>query len=619
MTKKLLGAAFVGASLLALTAPAQAQRVDRIVAVGDSYADTGNAFAFGYNNPNALAVYPTKRFSGGTNYIDTLAQLLNAPVENFAIGGALASSNNTLICFDAPYGTPLCGKGFQYEVDQFLNVGTQSAVFPNGTPSFDANDLLTISIGGNDARFYQQTGGTLAGAPTAGTATAAAAKVQIDRLVAAGAPTISFLAGDTGRLPEIAGNPAGAAIRTSFSTAFNTTMQTTLSGYAANGVMVHYLDLNKVLDNVIANPTAYGISNGLVCPTFPNTTCVLNSGSGYLFYGDALHLTSDGFRIVGRYIAAQLQAPLTLQAPSDSGLLTATQWGQTLSSRMDSSAPRDGEQASGASFYLIGDTISRTVKAGVHNDQFRATSVGATAGVDFGFGTGSAGLAVNYSRPQAKFENHSSDVKGRSFQVGGYGSFGFGPAFAQAYAGYGWDKHEINRAGLVEDMSAKPKGSHIVLGGKAGYLMPFAGLRIGPVIGLDYAKAKVDAYTETGDAALTLNVSSVSYKTLRGSAGLEVRGDIGNNGAKFRPYGSLTVEKDFTGDSRGVLFSQTASPIIVNSFAFDDASKKTYGRFSAGFSAEITGGLSAVADASTTLGKKQGNETSARAGFRLAF
>lgn len=624
MTKKLLGAALVGASMLAITTPAAAQRVDRIVAFGDSYADTGNVFAFGYANPQAQAVYPTGRFSGGTNYIDTLAQILGAPVENFAIGGALASQNNTLICYDAVYGAPLCGKGFQYEVDQFLNVGTQSTVFPTGAPTFDANDLVTISIGGNDARIYQQTGGTQANAAASGAGTAALAKVQIDRLVAAGAPTISFLAGDTGRLPEILADPTGAAIRSTFSNSFNTSMQSTLSGYAANGVMVHYLDLNRVLDNVLANPGAYGITNGSAasaysCPAFPNTTCVISAGAGYMFYGDGLHLTSDGFRIVGRYVAAQLQAPLTLQASSDMNLLTATQWGRTLTSRMDGGAPRDGDDMTGMSFFVLGDTAARTVKAGANNDQFRATSVGATAGVEFGFGNGMAGLAVNYSRPKANFENDSGNVKGRSFQVGGYTSFGMGPLFAQGYAGYGWDKADITRMGVVEDMNAKPKGNHLVLGGKAGYLMPMAGMRIGPVVGLDYARAKVDGYTETGDDALALNVSSVSYKTLRGSAGIELRGDMGDNGVKFRPYGSLAVEKDFTGDSRGVLFSQTASPIIVNSFAFDDASKKIYGRFSAGFSAEITGGISAVADASTTLGKKQGAETSARAGFKFAF
>ena len=92
--------------------PATAQQIDRIVAFGDSYSDQGNAFALGYANPGALAIYPTGRFSGGTNYIDTLSETLDVPVFNYSIGGALAGTNNMLLCFDPVYGAPLCGKGF---------------------------------------------------------------------------------------------------------------------------------------------------------------------------------------------------------------------------------------------------------------------------------------------------------------------------------------------------------------------------------------------------------------------------------------------------------------------------------------------------------------------------
>ena len=65
-------------------------------------------------------------------------------------------------------------------------------------------------------------------------------------MVAAGAQNISFLAGNTSILPEIANNPSAQAIRNSYSTTFNTQMQSVLAGYAANGVMVHYLDLTLV-------------------------------------------------------------------------------------------------------------------------------------------------------------------------------------------------------------------------------------------------------------------------------------------------------------------------------------------------------------------------------------
>ena len=613
--RHLTAASLLAATALTFAAPAHAQRIDNIVALGDSYADDGNAFQLAGVNPVTSQIYTTGRFSGGTNYIDTLADLLQASVENFAIGGAKTDNTNT----SSPF-LP----GFQFEVQAFLAGGLVPA-FPAGDGAFDENDLLAISIGGNDARQYQQLGGSLVGAPAAGTVAAANATFGLDALVDAGAQNISFLAGDTGRLPEVALDPAGAAVRSAFSASFNGAMQSTLAGYAADGVMVHYLDLGLVLDNVAANPTAYGITNGLVCPTFPgfgpppgSTACVANAG-GYLFYGDNLHLTSDGFKIVAQYVAAQLTAPLTLQAPSDLGLDVARQFGRTLTTRMDTGSPRDGDTAEGLKFFVVGDTVTRHQDAGERNLDYRATSVGATAGVQYGFGSGVAGVAVNYSKPKANFTSEAAEVDSRSIQVGGYAGFAIAGGFAQGYAGYGWDKHDIDRAGVVEGMEADPKGHHFLIGAKGGYLMPMGGVRVGPVVALDYAKAKVDGYVESGDPALTLNVDSVSYNSLRGSAGVELRGDFEGGGVQLRPFASALVEKDFSGDERTVRFAQTASPIIVNSFDFADASKKAYGRFSGGFSAAILTGVSLDVAGSATVGKDQGEETSAHLGVRIGF
>ena len=168
-------ASLFSASLIALTAiasPAAAQQIDRIVAFGDSYADTGIATSTMLGDPTAPAslktlistLYPTGRFSGGTNYVDTLADILNVPVENYAVGGALAGT------FPVPFGTgvanntncgpagvagsaAICPLGFTYEVDQFLNVGAQDPLFPAGSGTFDESDLVVVSIGGNDARW----------------------------------------------------------------------------------------------------------------------------------------------------------------------------------------------------------------------------------------------------------------------------------------------------------------------------------------------------------------------------------------------------------------------------------------------------------------------------------
>ena len=93
--------------------------------------------------------------------------------------------------------------------------------------------------------------------------------------------------------------------------------------------------LGPPIEQIAANPQAYGITKGLVCPPFISSTACLVDASGYLFYGDALHLTAQGYTILAHYVAAQLAAPLTLGAPGDLGLQTARQFGRTLSTRSD--------------------------------------------------------------------------------------------------------------------------------------------------------------------------------------------------------------------------------------------------------------------------------------------
>jgi uncharacterized protein YhjY with autotransporter beta-barrel domain/phospholipase/lecithinase/hemolysin len=599
----LLGA--TAALALAFAAPADAQRITRIVAFGDSYADTGNLFGLTGLNPATFqnGIYASGRFSGGTNYIDTLSSRLGAPVENFAIGGASAVRGAPATAFD-----------LQFEVDNFLNVGTQSTVFPNGAPTFGRNDLVTVSIGGNDARYFQQ---GLYGSLTVSDAISAS-RTQLNRLVAAGAPTISFLAGNTALLPEVATNPAAQAIRNTFSTTYNTALQQTLAGYASQGVVVHYLDLSSVLGSIQTNGAAYGLPNGVVCA--PTQANVLSGCQGYLFYVDALHLSSDGFRVVARYVQRQVQAPLNLGATSDLALDTARQFGRTLNSRMDLGSPRDGEVLEGARVFVTGDSFSRDVNASLVNDAFEVDSVGATAGAEFGFGgNGVVGIAAGISRGKARLDNASARLKGDSWQGGIYAAYALGPVFAQGHAGYGRTDYDVRRAAVIDTLSANPEGSHVIAGAKVGFLAGLGALRVGPVATLDYARAKVDGYTETGDNALRLNVGAQRYSALVGGAGLELRGDFSAAGSSLRPYASAMLEKDLKGDNRTVVFSQTSTPSIVNRFDLGERDTGLYTRFSGGASAQLTRTIQLDVSGSTTAGKDQGNEVSVSGGVRVGF
>jgi outer membrane autotransporter protein len=224
------------------------------------------------------------------------------------------------------------------------------------------------------------------------------------------------------------------------------------------------------------------------------------------------------------------------------------------------------------------------------------------------------GIAGNYTRPRATFNNDAARVRSRSWQVGAYGSFDAGGLFGQAYAGYGRDRNDITRAGVVDDMTANPHGSHTLAGAKGGYLMGFGSLRAGPVVALDYARAQVDSYTEAGDLALTLNVGRQTLKAVTGQAGIEVRGEL----AGLHPYVDLVAEHDFTGDDRLIAFAQTSAPTIVNGWTVSRG-KDTYGRLSGGASASLNSRISLDAAFSTTISRDDGQEVSGQLGLKARF
>src|SRR3954471_24197200 len=330
-----------GAGLAALAAigfsaaPASAPRVGRIVAFGDSYADTGNFFALtGIPRP---AVYPNGRFSNNTNFVDTMSQLLGVRDDNFAIGGAFTDNGNI----------NGIGGGFVTEYQSFL-FGGGPAAFPPGSGTFAPSDLLVISIGGNDARAYEkslgntptaaQISGLLAGVPAQASLKVSQATAGLTALVNAGARNITFVGGDVGRMPEVQGL-AIAQVGSAYATAFNTGMQATLAGYASHGVIVNYLDLNKIGDVVGANLSAFGLQSAGACPV----ACVTTNPElldKFLFYVDQLHLTSAGFAIVGRYAVRQLEAPLHFEAQTEAGLQAAGAFAKLMGGRLDLSKAR---------------------------------------------------------------------------------------------------------------------------------------------------------------------------------------------------------------------------------------------------------------------------------------
>lgn len=587
----------------------------RIQAFGDSYADNGNLFRIlGVPNP---AAFPTGRFSGGTNFVDTTSELLGIPQLNFAIGGAKTTGNTVLGGFG----------GFDQEVQGLL-----------GPVRIAPNDLVEVNIGGNDARQYYQTGGTLAGVPAAAANSASIATAGINTLVANGARTIVFTVGDVSKLPEAVGNP-GAAVGSAYSQTYNNLMQIALANVARSGVRVEYVDTGLLGTLIAANPARYGFANTGACPL----ACIGNAAlqNQYPFYFDGIHLTSHGFAVMGQYIVNRLNAPLTFAPQGDLAQISAMGFASTLFGKLDLFRETQGFAAMNAygadmgvpyakapklapaspwSFYMQGNGGVSDRQANVAANGFNLDSVGGTIGVEYRINANAfVGSAFDYSNPKANLFNNAGSTHANSYQFGVYGGWASANFFAQALATFGVQNYSNMRPGVVDNIFSTPDGTSFVVGGKAGYLFDAGRIQVGPIGGLLYARARVKGYTETGDPVLTLTVGPQTAEVLTGSAGIQLRAPFTWNGRMINPYVNLTAEDDLIGNGRLIQYSATSAPLIVNNWSVPSTNSRIYGRVAAGVVAPVWQNVALTANVSRTIGRQNGDDFFATGGLKISF
>ncbi len=272
---------------------------------GDSLSDAGQYGARFTTNPGlTFPMYVTERygigvtpsFTGGTDY---------------GQGGARVNSPSPLIPPNAP------NISIAQQVTQFLAAGP-----------LDPNALYQLQGGANDILVLagQAAAGQITPAQLqAGVAQAAAdLAVQAVRLQAAGARYLVVY-----NLPDVGLTPAAGAQNargtfTALAGLFNSTLN---AGLASAGLQVIQVNAFKLLQEVVANPSAFGFTNvtSVACTTAsalnctPATLVTPDAALTYAF-ADGVHPTT-GLALIGAQAAiSQIKAPAQMSVLAEAPL-----------------------------------------------------------------------------------------------------------------------------------------------------------------------------------------------------------------------------------------------------------------------------------------------------------
>lgn len=273
----------------------------KIVAFGDSLSDNGNLYRimdnmtpFIPNDGLPGMPYFYGRFSNGPTAVEILAEKLQLPLQDYAVGGAKTGLDGS--------DPLLAGTGLLAQINKATHQNS----------ALDHQALFLVWAGPND--FLANNGAGLA-VPniTIPTAVANISKA-ITELYDHGARTFLVpLMPDLGLTPELSGGPyAGTA--TYETNLFNGSLEAELRVLTATlkHVTIVRFDTAGLLRAVVANPSGYGFSN-VSNSCVPDPTCMLDSfrpdrrAANYLFW-DGIHPTANAHRLIADQFLA-LVAP----------------------------------------------------------------------------------------------------------------------------------------------------------------------------------------------------------------------------------------------------------------------------------------------------------------------
>jgi phospholipase/lecithinase/hemolysin len=280
-----------------------------LVFFGDSLTDNGNLFALTGGQQPPSPPY-AGRFSNGPTYAEYVPGRIGVTVQNYAFGGAEASTEAT----DSPLQKLI---NLNSQVDTYLGkLGGQPA--PDGTAA-------ALFIGNNDYLRYNPASGN----PPPVAEVIGSINAQVQRLLAAGVDKILLFT-----LPSVAVTPLGGTLTPAqlagaeaINAANNGLLANLAATYAAAGVDVTLVDTARFAREIDADGETFGLlmtdipvigGNGL-----PTGITNLFAPDEIAFF-DGIHPTTAAHGATAAFVAATLEADKVILLNAGNDTVTGT-------------------------------------------------------------------------------------------------------------------------------------------------------------------------------------------------------------------------------------------------------------------------------------------------------
>ncbi|MDR0280053.1 MAG: autotransporter domain-containing protein [Paucimonas sp.] len=577
-----------------------------MIVFGDSLADAGQ-----FPDPT--------RPGSSQRYTNRNADGSFAPVSSMILGGYLgvpsdqlnASTSAVNAALGIPDGNNWATGG--YRTDQIFEsiTGESLVVIPPGNPGAgtvlrqrpgylaggrlaDPNALYYLTGGGND--FLQGLVTSPAAAATSATQLAASAQA----LQQAGARYIMvWLLPDLGLTPALNGKP-GESASSLLSAYFN---QVLVSQLAQIDAEIIPLNIPLLFQEAVASPALFGLTadaKTLLQTCYSGNGCTQNPVYGAngsnpdpskLLFNDSVHPTIAGQRMIADYGYSILSAPweLTLLPEMAYGTLNAHQ--SELRNQWQANWQAVGQwqaivAASGQNLDL--DSQSGSASADGHG---YSLTVGGSYRLDENWRVGIAG---GFYRQKLEAGPQDSDYRLNSYLATVFAQFNHGRWWADAaLTGGKLDYDDLQRTFALgpNDRSEKgdTDGDLVAVSARVGFdlAQPGSPWHLSPFVSADYARIRVDGYSEEGSRATALTFDDQTRDSRR--LGLGLQGKFQVTPATLA-FGEVAKEHEFEDDRQDLTLHLNSLP--GNEFTLTGYTPhSSLTRMSVGVSHELAPGL----------------------------